>query len=185
MKSADNLFDKHRQNLVSDFSWLPDFLKWFSSLIAGFGPVLALWGAIHLYYKKQEADRDAVRRTRNALVAEETLTAMHDFDSALRLVRQPIIELPAGGADRQRHEWVVRLERMHSQKVDFEKLRQMEVRAKAFLGNPRVDGAIAEFFSIRNCLWAALDSLYRGSEETEGAEITKAAGLFAVYMCAK
>ena len=160
------------ENLARDFSWLPDFLKWFSSLIAGFGPVLALWGAIYLYYKKQEAERDAVRRNRNALVAEETLMAIHDFDSALRLVRHPPVDLPPVGADRRSHEWVVRLERMQGRKADFDKLRQMEVRAKAFLGNSNVDSAIAELFSIWTKLWAALDSLYRGDENTQDADLT-------------
>jgi hypothetical protein len=162
------------ESLVTDFSWLPGFLEWFLPLLADTGPVLALFGAIYLFYKKQEGDRRAARDDRNAKVAEETLIAVHEFDMALRTLRAHwTLPAPEDEADKRGYEWHQRLTRMQDHRADFEKLRQMEVRAKAFLGNTKIDSSIAELFAIWRKLWAALDSLSRADDDTRDVDMLK------------
>jgi hypothetical protein len=161
------------ENLIRDFSWLPGFLEYFASLVAGFGPVLALWGAVYLYFKRQEAERNAARADRNALVAEETLIAVHEFDVALREIRAQRSEIPPEVKNRRGYQWNERLARMSAREAEYEKLRQMEVRARAFLGNESVNGAIGELFGIWRTLRAALDSLRRADEDTHDQELRK------------
>jgi len=50
------------ENITTDFVWLPSAISFLSDLVSGFGPVLALFGAIYLYFRKEQADRIEARR---------------------------------------------------------------------------------------------------------------------------
>ncbi len=61
------------ENLASDFHWVPGFVAWIGDLITDLGPLIALAGAIYIYYRKSEDERKALRRDERRKVYAEYL----------------------------------------------------------------------------------------------------------------
>lgn len=59
------------ENLSQDYYWLPAFLNWIGELVKNLSPLIALVGAIYLYYKKAAAERAELRRDERRKVYAE------------------------------------------------------------------------------------------------------------------
>ena len=127
---------------------------------------LAVAAGVWIANKQLSAWRTQAVETRNAEVAEQLMFAATNADAALRFIRNPWGRAPGEGDDPVGFVWRERLERMQEREADFDELRRAQIRAKAFLGNDRVNEAVASLFDVRQTVWAALGSLVQGHEDT-------------------
>ncbi|OWY03233.1 hypothetical protein [Thioclava sp. IC9] len=156
------------QNVCVDFWWVGPVTEWLRNI--------ALIAGVVIGWRQLEAWRREKVAVKRAELGEELVAVASELTDKIASIRSPIgYGPPDGEEDDGTFDFRRRLREIGALDTDFEKLRHLQVRSKAFFGDANLSDAIDSFFEVRARLVVTLGGrirMIRGQATEYGRALT-------------
>lgn len=131
---------------------------WINAAAAAIGALAIVIGLIAANRKINETQRSA-RALRKSQVAEELIAIVHNSVDALNYIRNPFGSIPKEKLNDKLYSYQERHDRLAESKELFKELREAQIRARAVIGDHKVESAVESIFRARHSVSVAIKML--------------------------
>ena len=127
---------------------VPMVTEWISAL-SSFVSALAVVGGVFFASRQLDSWRNQSQQTRSRELAEEIWANAHKILDAFYMLRNPLSQVPISEVKNRTYIYERRLSLLREKDVLFDGMRELQIRAKSILREPKVDNAIDAMFAAR------------------------------------